>query len=94
MRWLAVLTLFHFTVKHVPGSANTADDALSRRDEVSLNLLAVDVEPSWEEAYRQDTNLGPLYFDSDQAGVAARGPMLNETMWYHGRFDRRQDCGP
>ena len=44
VRWMADLSLCTYEVRHIPGSTNTAADALSRMyPEESLALLEIDV---------------------------------------------------
>ena len=52
---MADLSLFNYEVRHIPGSTNTAADALSRMyPEEYLALSEIDVSPDWTEAYKAD----------------------------------------
>ena len=83
VRWLSDLALFHYELKHIPGSTNTAADALSRPDEATLCVLDLDLEASWEASYREDPVVYPLYFHPDENNT---GAMLHPHEWHHGRF--------
>ena len=51
VRWMATLSLYHCEIHHIPGSTNTAADALSRMyPEASLSMLEVDLS-DWASAY-------------------------------------------
>ena len=52
VRWMADIPLYNYEVRHIPGSSNTAADALSRMyPEESLDLLEIDVSPDWTDAH-------------------------------------------
>ena len=84
VRWLSDLALFNYELKHIPGSTNTAADALSRPDdEATLCVLDLDLDMSWEPAYREDPDVYPLYFAPAEDNA---GAMLQPHEWHHGRF--------
>ena len=66
VRWMADLSLYNYEVRHIPGSTNTAADALSRMyPEDSLALLKIDVSPDWTDAYKADPAFLELYYQQD-----------------------------
>ena len=84
VRWLSDLALFNYELKHIPGSTNTAADALSRPDdEATLCVFHLDLDMSWEPAYREDPDVYPLYFAPAEDNA---GAMLQPHEWHHGRF--------
>ena len=62
VRWLGDLALYHFEVKHIPGSTNTAADALSRLDTLFPIRAELDTTDSLEKDYWNDEDLGPQLF--------------------------------
>ena len=80
-RWLAELALYHFEVKHIPGSTNTAADALSRiaNLQLAIHSLEIDNESSWEDAYKADPMLLAKYFTEN-------GDLKDSTKWHNGRL--------
>ena len=61
-RWLGVLALYHYTIVHIPGSTNTAADALSRSHiHGATNFMEIDNQASWEPEYKADPVLRNQY---------------------------------
>ena len=66
VRWMADLFLYNSEVRHIPGSINTAADALSRTyPEESLAPLEIYVSPDWTDAYKADLALLELCYQPD-----------------------------
>ena len=72
MRWLAFLGQYDVEICHLPGTTNTAADALSR-------LCVLDGESySWEESYKADPWVMAKYYFN--------GRLRNPLCWHHGRI--------
>ena len=67
VRWIAALSLYNSKVRHIPGSTNTAADALLRiYPEESLYFLEIDAAPDWDDTYKADTALLELCYQPDE----------------------------
>ena len=63
-RWLGVLALYHYTIVHIPGSMNTAADALSRSPiHGAANFMKN--QASWEPDYKADPDVRHQYYDEN-----------------------------
>ena len=63
---MADLSLYNYDVFHIPGSTNTAADALPRMyPEEFLSLLEMVVSPDWTDAYTADPPLLELCYQTD-----------------------------
>ena len=74
--------LFHFELHHIPGSTNTAADALSRAEfrYGALNVLPLDsVTNDWLDAYLEDPRTKAMYF-------SANDTLLDPRVWYDNRI--------
>ena len=66
VRWMADFSLYNYEVSHIPGSTNTAADALSRMyPEESLAILETDLSPDCTDAYKADPALLELCYQPD-----------------------------
>jgi len=80
-RWLSELSLFHYEIQHIPGTTNTAADALSRLECLSGSLLPLQhLMESWDADYRSDPLIVAKYFDP------YTGQLLDPTQWHDGRL--------
>ena len=76
VRWLSFLGMYDFDIQHIPGTTNTAADALSRLCPV---VAGAPLEPdSWKQFYLSDPTIGPDYYHD--------GMLIDPTLWHHGRL--------
>ena len=73
-RWIEKLSRFHLDIQHIPGTTNSAADALSRN--IALNALT---DLDWTEEYRADPLWAPRLFNTD-------GSIKPEMEFHDGRF--------
>ena len=77
IRWIADVESFNIDFEHIPGTSNTAADALSRL----CPLIASDADSSWLADYKADPLTFSQYFAPD-------GSLLPTTDFKHGRIRR------
>ena len=72
VRWLAFMGQYDVEILHIPGTTNTASDALSR-----LSVLDGESD-SWEGHYKTDAWVIAKYYFN--------GRLRNPLCWHHGRI--------
>ena len=73
-RWLEKLQRFNFEIRHIPGTTNTAADALSR----NLSLCPVTTE-DWLPAYRQSPHCSQFF--NDDGTLNGKADYHNGRLW-------------
>ena len=84
IRWLADVESYDIEFRHIPGTSNTAADALSRPPEANpliCPLITDSPEHSWLNDYKSDPVTRAEFFATD-------GSLLPETNFKHGRIWR------
>ena len=83
-RWMSLLGHYNVTIHHIPGTTNTAADALSRDPALISPLLPMPAYEDWTEAYLEDPATKAEFFTEDDE-------LLNPARFYHGHLYRAGD---
>ena len=73
VRWLAFLAMYDLDIRHIPGTTNSAADALSRLCPVLAE------ETSWENVYKADPWILENFY-------TRRKQLKNPLCWHNGRI--------
>ena len=83
-RWMSLLGHYNVTIHHIPGTTNTAADALSRDPALLAPLLPAPAYEDWTEAYLSDPATKAEFFTADDC-------LLHPARLYHGHLYRAGD---